>query len=95
MTETQQQTVVGWVIEGTPDGEPDWTLESLQLKIKTEFGVSFSLEGVRRLLIRRGLRYITPRSHRSKADFEAQRQFRDDFSESASNILPDGLDPER
>ena len=44
LTEVQQQAVVGWVIEGTLDGEPDWTLESLQLKIKKGFGVSFSLE---------------------------------------------------
>ena len=48
--------MVGWVIEGTPDGEPDWTLESLQPKIKKEFGVSFGLEGIRRLLTRDGLR---------------------------------------
>ena len=57
LTETQQQAVVGSVIEGTPDGEPDWTIESLQLMIEKEFGVSFSFEGVRRLLFRHGLRY--------------------------------------
>ena len=95
LTETQQQAVVGWVIEGTPDGEPDWTLESLQLKIEKEFGVSFSLEGVRRLLIRHGLRYITSRPHHSKADFEAQKQFRDAFREAALNVLPKGLAPEQ
>ena len=48
--------MVGWVVEGTPDGEPDWTLESMQLKAEKEFGVSFGLEGVRRLLIKHGLR---------------------------------------
>ena len=82
LTETHQQAVVGWVIEGTLDGEPDWTLESVQLKIKGDFGVSFSLEGVRRLLVRHGLRYITTRPHHRKTDFEAQQQFRDAFSES-------------
>ena len=65
--------MVGWVIAGTADGEPDWTLVSLQAKIEREFGVSFSQEGVRRLLIRLGLRYNTLRSHHSKADFEAQQ----------------------
>ena len=92
LTETQKQVVVGWVIEGTPDREPDWKLESLQLKIKRVFGVSSSLEIVRCLLVRRGLHYITPQTHHSKADFEAQQQSRDAFSESAKKILPDGLD---
>ena len=91
LTETQQQAVVGWVIEGTKDGEPDWTLESLQLKIKKEFGISFSLEDIRRLLIRYRLRYLTSRPHHSKTDFEAQQQFRDAFSVSASKILPKGF----
>ena len=92
LIETQQKAVVGWVIEGTPDSEPDWTLESLKLKIEKEFGVSFCLEGVRRLLFRHG---STPRPHHVNADFEAQKQFRDAFCESASKILPDGLAPER
>ena len=55
LTETQQQAEVGRVIEGTPDGKPDWTLESLQLKTEKVSGVSFSLEDVSRLLIRHGL----------------------------------------
>ena len=95
LTEMQQQAVVGWVIEGTTDGEPGWTLESLQLKIKKVFGISFSHEGIRRLLIRHGLRYSTSRPHNSKADFEAQQQLRDAFSGSASKILPNGLAPEK
>ena len=69
--------MVGGVIEGTPDGEPNWTLESLHLRIEKEFGVSFSLEGVHRLLVRRFLRYIASRPHHSKSDFEVQKQFRD------------------
>ena len=56
LTEIQQQAVVGWVVEGSTDGEPDWTHESLQQTIEKEFGVSFSLEGIRRLLTRHGLR---------------------------------------
>ena len=94
LTETQQKTVVFWVTEGTPDGEPDWKLKSLQLNVKKEFGVSFSLEGVRRLLIRLGLRYITPRPHHNKVDFEGQQQFGDASSISTLNILPDSLDLE-
>ena len=57
LTDTQQQAVVGWIIEGTLDDEPNWTLRSLQLKIKKVFGVSFGLESVSRLVIRDGLRY--------------------------------------
>ena len=37
LTETQQQALVGWVTEGTPDGEPDWTLESLQVEKSSAF----------------------------------------------------------
>ena len=69
--------------------------ESLQLKTKSVFGVSLSLEGVRRLLNRRGLRYIAPRPHHSKADFEAQQQFREAFPELAKKIFPSGLALER
>ena len=67
----------------------------MQRKIEKEFGVSFSLESVRRLLIRHGLRHIIPRSHRSKAEFAAQKRFRDAFSKSVLNNLPAGLAPER
>ena len=45
--------------------------------------------------LRQGFRYITPRQHHSKADFEAQQQFRDAFSESAKKILSEGPDTER
>ena len=70
-TDRDATTNGGWLgYRRNLDGEPDWTLESLQLKIEKEFGVSFGLEGVRRLLFRYGLRYTTPRPHHRKADFE-------------------------
>ena len=65
----------------------------MQLKVEKEFGVSFDIQGTRRLLTRHGLRYISPQPHHSKADIEVQQQFGDTFSKSTSNILPDGLAP--
>ena len=74
---------------------PTGHFESLQQKTTSVFGVSLSLEGVRRLLNRRGLRYIAPRPHHSKADFEAQQLFREAFPEVAKKILLNGLALER
>ena len=73
LTKSQQQVVNNWIVEGTPDGEPDWTLESLQAKIKQKFGTELSLEGVRRILIRNGLHKVKPRPRQRTASFTAQR----------------------
>ena len=62
---------------------------------ENEFGTSSSLQSVLRLLTRHGLQQIKPRPHQSKADFEAQQQFRDTFCKAASNILPDRLAAEQ
>ena len=63
----------------------------LKLKTEKEFGVPFSLEGVRRLRVRHGFSCITSRPPHSKAAFEAQQQFCDAVTGSGLNILSKGL----
>ena len=48
-------------------------------------GVRYSLEGVRKLLLRMGFEHLSPRPLQPKADLAAQDEFRNNFSELAED----------
>ncbi len=93
-----QQSELVVIVEAQPDPQKNplsrWRLKDLQTLILEKFGLSYSLEGVRRLLGRLGFRHISPRPIHPKANPEAQDVFRSTFSELAMSSVPEGQDPE-
>ena len=84
LDERQQATVKGWMDEG-PDLERDgvtrWRVADIRDRIEREFGVEYTVEGVRRLLRRLGFRHVSARPLHPKADPERQQAFREGFEE--------------
>ena len=93
-----QQSELVVIVEAQPDPQKNplsrWRLKDLQTLILEKFGLSYSLEGVRRLLGRLGFRHISPRPIHPKENPEAQDVFRSTFSELAMSSVPEGQDPE-
>ena len=90
-------TVASW-LEAGPDpdaGEPSrWTVADIRERIMDSFGVCYTLEGARRLMLRIGFRHVSPRPIHPKADPEAQEEFRNGFSRLAEEAVPDNVSTE-
>ncbi|MDE0524650.1 MAG: IS630 family transposase, partial [Boseongicola sp.] len=90
-------TVASW-LEAGPDpeaGEPSrWTVADIRERIMDSFGVRYTLEGARRLMLRVGFRHVSPRPIHPKADPEAQKAFRNGFAQLAEAAVPDGVSTE-
>ena len=87
-------TVASWLEDGPdPDaGEPSrWTVADIRGRIMDSFGVRYTLEGARRLMLRIGFRHMSPRPVHSKADPRAQEEFRNGFAQLAQAAIPGGV----
>lgn len=76
-------TMIGRYVEAGPPRRTSspsrWRLCDLAAMIREVFGVGYSLEGVRQLLQRLGLHWISPRPIHPRADPGAQEAFRRNF----------------
>lgn len=90
LSEAQLDELRGWMEEG-PDLERDgltrWRVADIAQRIGEEFGVRYSVEGVRRLLRRLGFRHVSARPVHPKADEEKQAAFRLKFPESVKEAV--------
>ena len=96
LSEEQQETVRKWVEAGPqPEDEAPsrFRLSDIVKRIKAVFGIQYSLEGVRQLLLRLGFRHVSPRPLHPKAELAAQDDFRNNFRELAEEAAGDATGP--
>ncbi len=97
LNESRTARLASWIDAG-PDPETDeasrWTVAAVQEWIKRCFAADFTAEGVRRMLHRPGFRHVSPRPIHPETNPEAQKKFRDEFSESGWTVLPGNVSSE-
>ena len=93
LDEGQLAAVKGWVEDG-PDLERDgvtrWRVADIAARIEREFGVRYTVEGVRRLLRRLGFRHVSARPLHPKADTEQQAALREEFAQRVEEAVQQG-----
>ena len=90
-------TVATWLESGPdPDaGEPSRrTVADIRERVADDFGVRYTLEGVRRLIRRPGFRHVSPRPVHPRADPDAREEFRNGFAQLAEAAVPDSVSAE-
>ena len=96
LSDEQQETVREWV-EAGPEPEADapsrFRLCDIMKRIGEEFGIEYSLEGVRQLLLRLDFRHMSPRPLHPKAELAAQDDFPNNFSALAEAAAGDATGP--
>ena len=70
------------------DGVSRWRVSDLVKLVKERFGVSYSVDGLRKKLHALGLRWVTVRPVHPKANVERQREFRESFGKRVAERLP-------
>ena len=93
---SQLEKLCEWVEAGPqPEGPAPSRLRLCDIaeKIQDAFGLRYSLEGVRQLLLRLGFQHLSPRPLHPKADLEAQDDFRNNFSELAEEAAGEATGP--
>ena len=97
LDESQTAQLVSWIDAG-PDPEANgascWTVATIREWIKRRFDVDFTAEGVRRMLHRLDFRHVSPRPIHPRTTLEDQEDFRNNFSQLARALLPDGVSRE-
>lgn len=76
----QQEQVIQTILNQVPhevglNSRYNWTLELIGMYIEREFGHSYSLRGVSKMLHRLGLSYTKPTHTLAAADKEKQKEF--------------------
>jgi transposase len=71
----------------------NWTLEIIAALIKREFGQTYSLRGVSKMMHREGLSYTKPTYSLAAADEEKQRQFLETTFPHLKRLMNAEIDP--
>ena len=90
LSEDDRKTIVHKVLDGPPEDTSSpskWNVCGIADMIFDLSGIRYTLEGVRKLLHRCGLRWISPRPIHPKADLEAQETFRRDFQDLVHDLV--------
>ena len=90
LSEDAWKTIVERILEGPPAdtfSPSKRTIRGLADLILVRFGIRYTVEGIRRVLHRFGLRWISPRPITPKADLEAQEAFRRDFRDRVNDLV--------
>jgi transposase len=82
LSKEQQEQLKQVIIQSVPDdvgftAKHNWTLEIIANYIQREFGHSYSLRGISKMMHRQGLSYTRPTYTLAAADEEKQRQFKE------------------
>ncbi|MNI32866.1 hypothetical protein D3C73_867900 [compost metagenome] len=80
LTKEQQEKLKQTIVSSVPHdvgftARHNWTLEIIAALIKREFGVTYSLRGISKMMHRQGLSYTKPTYTLAAADEEKQRIF--------------------
>ena len=80
LTKEQQEKLKQTIVSSVPHdvgftARHNWTLEIIAAFIKREFGYTYSLRGVSKMMHRQGLSYTKPTYTLAAADEEKQREF--------------------
>lgn len=80
LTKEQQEKLKQTIVSSVPcdvgfTARHNWTLEIIAAFIKREFGYTYSLRGVSKMMQRQGLSYTKPTYTLAAADEEKQREF--------------------